>query len=408
MPPRTLAFVGAVALLGFGSAAWILAHTRMPDSPLYLLTLVATLVLGRVGMVVDNPGPASRSQLTLGVFFSLSMFGIGPTIVVVLVSVLLFCLSLPKRSNGWGTRTVFNLAANTLAVISAALVARAIDQRLKDPTHVVPVVASAVAAFIVVSSLVAIAVSLSEGDNVVDVWKRVGLTSAAWYLTLACAGSAAGVILQEARGGFVAAAVVCLPAYLAYRSIQQEVRASHEMSQRLDAARQEADTDLLTALPSRRAFLSRCGQELDRARRTSQSVAVLMIDLDGFKVLNDTFGRAVGDMALQVVATCLRIRFAATTWPRGWLEMSSWFCCPTVMNGARKFDAPICRRASASCRCRRRWGVSCCRHRSEPLCFRQTATRRMNCWRRPIDRCTRTSSSDRFLGAELRATGPAP
>ena len=65
-----------------------------------------------------------------------------------------------------------------------------------------------------------------------------------------------------------------------------------------------ASTDPLTGLPNRRYFDEFCGL-LARRRRAGDAVAVLMIDIDKFKVLNDTLGHPVGDLVLQAVATAI-------------------------------------------------------------------------------------------------------
>ena len=64
--------------------------------------------------------------------------------------------------------------------------------------------------------------------------------------------------------------------------------------------------DPLTELPNRAAVLEDLGRALARAERVGGSVAVLFLDLDGFKVVNDSLGHAVGDQLLVAVATVLR------------------------------------------------------------------------------------------------------
>ena len=65
-------------------------------------------------------------------------------------------------------------------------------------------------------------------------------------------------------------------------------------------------TDPLTGLANRVLFGDRLGQALVRARRARQGLALLMIDLDGFKGVNDHFGHPAGDAALQEFARRLR------------------------------------------------------------------------------------------------------
>jgi diguanylate cyclase (GGDEF)-like protein/PAS domain S-box-containing protein len=70
----------------------------------------------------------------------------------------------------------------------------------------------------------------------------------------------------------------------------------------------QAYYDALTNLPNRNLFWERLGQNLHRAKRNRQNVAVLWIDLDGFKSINDTLGHAAGDELLQQVAHRLNSR----------------------------------------------------------------------------------------------------
>jgi diguanylate cyclase (GGDEF)-like protein/PAS domain S-box-containing protein len=73
---------------------------------------------------------------------------------------------------------------------------------------------------------------------------------------------------------------------------------------------QKANFDQLTALPNRNLFQDRLGQELKLAQRNDTKLAVLFIDLDHFKEVNDTLGHQVGDTLLvgvaQRIGSCLR------------------------------------------------------------------------------------------------------
>lgn len=67
-----------------------------------------------------------------------------------------------------------------------------------------------------------------------------------------------------------------------------------------------AETDPLTWLFNRRHFDRRLQAESDRAKRSEHLLALLMIDVDGFKRINDTHGHRVGDQVLKTVATAIR------------------------------------------------------------------------------------------------------
>jgi diguanylate cyclase (GGDEF)-like protein len=72
-----------------------------------------------------------------------------------------------------------------------------------------------------------------------------------------------------------------------------------------DALRASAMSDPLTGAANRRALLARIDYEIARHGRTRRSFAVLMLDLDGFKLLNDRFGHPAGDDLLREVAGAL-------------------------------------------------------------------------------------------------------
>jgi diguanylate cyclase (GGDEF)-like protein len=74
----------------------------------------------------------------------------------------------------------------------------------------------------------------------------------------------------------------------------------------LAEVRRLADTDDLTALPNRRHLERRLREELDAARARGTSVALLLIDLDRFKELNDTLGHRAGDIVLEQIGPRLR------------------------------------------------------------------------------------------------------
>jgi diguanylate cyclase (GGDEF)-like protein len=78
------------------------------------------------------------------------------------------------------------------------------------------------------------------------------------------------------------------------------------VAQRAKRLRLMIGVDHLTGLSQRAPFVERIDEELARARRRGAPLSVAILDLDGFKAFNDTFGHPVGDRALQAVATRLR------------------------------------------------------------------------------------------------------
>jgi diguanylate cyclase (GGDEF)-like protein len=87
------------------------------------------------------------------------------------------------------------------------------------------------------------------------------------------------------------------------REIQQEKQ--HELNVRLAAM---ANEDALTGCLNRRRFDVVVADELARAVRHDRQVSLLILDIDGFKSINDTHGHPVGDAALRALAGVLRDR----------------------------------------------------------------------------------------------------
>ena len=73
----------------------------------------------------------------------------------------------------------------------------------------------------------------------------------------------------------------------------------------LETIRSAADTDGLTGLTNRRVFDETLARELRRAERDASQVSLVMLDIDHFKHLNDTYGHQVGDDVLRAIATAL-------------------------------------------------------------------------------------------------------
>jgi diguanylate cyclase (GGDEF)-like protein/PAS domain S-box-containing protein len=75
-----------------------------------------------------------------------------------------------------------------------------------------------------------------------------------------------------------------------------------ERKQLEDMLRQQASSDMLTGAPNRRHFLELAHNEMKRALRHSHPMSIVLIDIDHFKYINDSFGHAAGDQALVMFA----------------------------------------------------------------------------------------------------------
>jgi diguanylate cyclase (GGDEF)-like protein len=80
----------------------------------------------------------------------------------------------------------------------------------------------------------------------------------------------------------------------------------HELNESREAIRHLAQHDGLTGLPNRALFADRLLQALAQAQRDQSRLAVMFVDLDGFKPINDTYGHQVGDSLLTALAQSMQ------------------------------------------------------------------------------------------------------
>src|SRR5215211_6909984 len=100
---------------------------------------------------------------------------------------------------------------------------------------------------------------------------------------------------RSTLGGFSASELRLLSLLSDQAAVAISNASLHQMISR------QAYSDTLTGLPNRRALDERLEEEVVSARRNNYSFAVIMMDLDGFKEVNDTYGHTVGDEVLRLV-----------------------------------------------------------------------------------------------------------
>ena len=91
-----------------------------------------------------------------------------------------------------------------------------------------------------------------------------------------------------------------------------ELKALRQLQQRLDYLAHLTEHDPLTGLSNRRAIKKNLDTEIERSKRAGSSLSVAMLDLDDFKMINDTYGHACGDKVLQEFGQLINLEIRKT------------------------------------------------------------------------------------------------
>ena len=106
--------------------------------------------------------------------------------------------------------------------------------------------------------------------------------------------------------------------------ISKEITERKTMENRLAHMAQH---DMLTNLPNRALFNDRLQHAITQAKRNKTRLALMFLDLDNFKPINDTFGHQVGDLLLQAAAKRVQDAYANRIPRDASAVMNSSFCC---------------------------------------------------------------------------------
>ncbi|MBR9867136.1 MAG: diguanylate cyclase [Oceanospirillales bacterium] len=112
------------------------------------------------------------------------------------------------------------------------------------------------------------------------------------------------------RLAFDAGATDFIEKPISFTRLQMRVKAHLQSKQLYEQLREAATVDHLTKVLNRQAFLHEAYKEIKRAARMPYLLGVLILDLDNFKTINDSFGHAVGDKSLALLAETLAASYS--------------------------------------------------------------------------------------------------
>jgi diguanylate cyclase (GGDEF)-like protein len=289
-------YCGAVSVAGLAMVAVILWGE--PFNPLRLppeFWLFAVCIVAGELRPLQIPRGESETWLTFSTPFAFAVLlthGTGPAVLIYAAASVIG--DLVGRRSWW--KVLFNAAQYAMSMGAAGLVLQLTigDGVVRDgfsaPTLAWALVAGAVYLLVNVGTT-GVAVALDQRLPLVTLVGRETLTAFITAVLLAIAPILV-VIAQHAPG---LVPVIFAPMLVAYRTAVVAAENEHQ-----------ALHDALTGLPSRALFFKHVEQALAAARRAGVVCAVMVVDLDRFKEINDTLGHHVGDQLLGEVGERLR------------------------------------------------------------------------------------------------------
>ena len=309
------------------------------------------------------------------------IFGISAGIIIVAAQGVCTWLIKPTHAKTWKkswSQLTFNIGMDSLALLAAGLLLQWLNGQLVDyrvlqataPWLVAAVVYSEVNLWLLIGVL-----RLQQGKTLqpLSVWREehwstqidvllmcvggallafvgrrydwVGLL--AFFLPIALSAYAFRLYVQQMQAHWDNLDQIVNERTASLRTALAQLQVEMEERQRAEAAlRRLATYDALTNALNRRAFLEGAHGHFVEARVSSAPLAILMFDLDRFKQINDRYGHAAGDMALQYFAKlCMALAPEASLFGRLGGEEFAMLLLNTNQEGAIAIGEEIRRHA---------------------------------------------------------------
>ena len=254
----------------------------------FAISLVASLARVEIGL----GGGANLTACHITDLLALLICGPEAAVLVSAGSAWTQCAVRSRKKNPLH-QTLFSIAALALSMSVAGRVYVELGGAAAGTSLLLkPFAAATIMFFILNSGLVAGAVSLSTGDSLRVVWFDFILSVWPGYLI------GAGLSAVVAHG-------INSQDYWLVPLLAASLAVLHRNYQACLARMADGITDELTGLPNKRFAVDYVERELARVTRTGGKLTLALLDMDGFKRVNDIGGHAAGDRALRHVAACL-------------------------------------------------------------------------------------------------------
>ncbi len=240
------------------------------------------------------PSLTDGTELTASWAFAFTLFFLGPTAGAI-ATVAGVALLADFRGSKRLDRSLFNAAQFALSLSAGGLAGSLVTDLLSvsrgetaDLRWLAGVVVACTVGFAINSMFISVAIALHQGLPVLEMIRRsVGINLGMDGLLLALAPIFVVIGLEA----LVLVPLLLLTVWVIFKSAALALSNKHE-----------ATHDQLTNIPNRRMFEDHAALMLDNAENAKSQAAMIHIDLDGFKGVNDRLGHHYGDLVLQEVA----------------------------------------------------------------------------------------------------------
>ncbi|HVU72320.1 MAG TPA: EAL domain-containing protein [Mycobacteriales bacterium] len=293
--PGLVGYVATVITAGTGLLVLDLLVGHAPGAWAAFAIIAICAAVGELLPVRLSVAMGDEAGVTTSTIFSFALllaFGPGPAAAAMVIANLL--TDLRRRLAFY--KTAFNAATEVLGISAAALVldlsGHGYARGLPDiRSGTLPAIVAAAAAYFVTTMI-----ATTGAVAAVRRTRFLPLLLADLPYQLSVVGSLLALGPVVAVVAFVSlwlVPVLLLPVFVVWRAAQFHVEREYKTYQALH--------DALTGLPNRLLFRDRLEQAVENARETGTTSALILLDLDHFKEVNDTLGHSVGDVLLREV-----------------------------------------------------------------------------------------------------------